>query len=70
MLIAIIARAFEEIKDYTVRYEDQRKIVDVLGDAAIAPENQGHRDLRQRCEERLDATRIRETNTCNNLSNC
>ena len=37
LLRAVLGRTSQEVKDYTVHYEDQVKLVDALGTAMNAP---------------------------------
>ena len=38
LLRAVLGRTSQEVKDYTVQYEDQVKLVEALGTAMNAPE--------------------------------
>ena len=38
LLRAVLGRTSREVKDYTVQYEDQAKVVEALGAAAGTPE--------------------------------
>ena len=62
LLRAVLGRTSQEVKDYTVQYEDQVKLVEALGTAVNAPENRATLDVLAMKERRLDAALIREAN--------
>ena len=70
-LRAAVDRSSQEIKDYTVEYEDQRAKVDALNAAERADPTNAHLfNILTVREGRLDAARTRETAALALLSNC
>jgi hypothetical protein len=66
-----VDRSSQEIKDYTVEYEDQRAKVDALDAAERADPTNAHLfNILMVREGRLDAARTRETAALALLSNC
>ena len=69
LLRAVLIRATQEVKEYTVRYEDQSKLVNILGTVMNDPENKSVLDILAVRERRLDASLVRESNAFATLSN-
>ena len=55
LLRAVLGRTSQEVKDYTVKYEDQVKLVQLLGLTVNEPENKPVLDILAMRELRLDA---------------
>ena len=64
----LIGRKSQEVKNYTVQYEDQVKLVEALGTAMKAPENRATLDVLAMKERRLDAALVREANAIEKLN--
>ena len=59
-LRAVADRSTQEVKDYTLQYEDRYNLVEALGVNKSKPENKNVLDILTLREGRLDAARIRE----------
>jgi hypothetical protein len=68
LLRAILDRTSQEVKDYTVHYEDQVKLVEALGTAINAPENKVALDVLAMKGRRLEAVLVREANAIEKLT--
>ena len=68
LLRAVLGRTSQEVKGYTVQYEDQVNLVHQLGLAVNEPENKPVLDVLEMRERRLDATLARETNAIEKLN--
>jgi hypothetical protein len=62
LLRAILGRTSQEVKDYTVQYEDQVNLVHQIGLTINEPENKSILDVLAMRERRLDAALAREAN--------
>ena len=62
LLRAVLGRTSQEVKDYTVQYEDQVNIVHHIGIIVNEPENKAFFDVLAKRERRLDAALAREAN--------
>ena len=69
LLRAILGRTSQEVKDYTIQYEDHVKLVEALGTAMNAPENRDTLDVLAMKERRLESAFIREANAIEKLTN-
>ena len=69
-LRSIVDRTATEVKDYTIQYEERRKVVEALGTAQSALENKSVLDILALRERRLGATNIREVVAISTLTNC
>ena len=69
LLRAVLGRATQEVKDYTVHYEDHVKLVNALGTAMNAPENKAVLDVLAMRERRLDAALVKEANAIDKFTN-
>ncbi len=65
---ALLDRATQEVKDYTVQYEDQVKLVNALGSDMNAPENKVVLDVLAMRERRMDAALVKEANAIDNFT--
>ncbi len=68
LLRAVLGRTSQEVKDYTVQYEDQVNIVQQLGISVNEPENKPALDILAMRERRLDAALVREANAIKKLT--
>jgi hypothetical protein len=68
LLRAVLGRTSREVKDYTVQYEDQAKVVEALGAAAGTPEYAAAIDVLAMRERRLDSALGREANALQKLT--
>jgi hypothetical protein len=68
LLRAVLGRTSQEVKDYTVEYEDQVKLVLQIGFTVNEPENKGVLDVLAMREHRLDAALAREANAVQKLT--
>jgi hypothetical protein len=69
-LRTVVDRTTTEVKDYTIQYEDQRKIIKAFVSVQSATENKSTLDVVELGERRLDEARIRKVAPINNLTNC
>ena len=67
-LRAVVDRSTEEVKDYTLQYEDQYNLMEALSVNMNKPENKNVLDILTLREGHLDASRIRETSALDALS--
>ena len=68
-LRVVVDRTTTEVNDYTVQYEERRKVVEALGATQSAPKNKRALDVLELRERRLDAARLRKFVAISNLSN-
>ena len=62
LLRAVLGRTSQEVKDYTVQYEDKVKLVHEIGITVMEPDNKPILDILAMRERRLDAALAREAN--------
>jgi hypothetical protein len=67
LLRAVLGRTSQEVKDYTVQYEDKVNLVQQLGLTVNKPENKPGLDILAMRERRLDAALDREANAIEKL---
>jgi len=68
LLRALLGRTSQEVKDYTVQYEDHVKLVQPIGLTMNEPENKVVLDVLAMRERRLDAALAREANAVEKLT--
>ena len=68
LLRAVLGRTSREVKDYTVQYEEQAKVVEALGAAVNTPEHAAAIDVLVMRERRLDSALGREANALQKLT--
>ena len=69
LLRAVLGRTSQEVKDYTVQYENQLVVVNGLGTARNAPENKAALDVLAMRERRYEAALVREANAIEKYTN-
>jgi len=67
MLRAVLGRTSQEVKDYTVQYEDHVKLVQPIGYTVNEPENKSVLDVLAMRERRLNAALARKANAIEKL---
>jgi hypothetical protein len=68
LLRAVLGRTLQEVKDYTVQFEDRVKLVQQIGLTVNEPENKSVLDVLAMRERRLDAALAMETNAIEKLT--
>ena len=68
-LRAVVDHSTKEVKDYTTQYEDQYKLVEVLGTDRSKSENKSVLDILTLREGRLDASLVKEADAIAILAN-
>ena len=69
LLRVVLGRTSDEVKDYTVQYEDQDKLVHQIGMTVNEPENKVVLDVLAMRERRFDAALAKEANALQKLTN-